>query len=224
MRINFKLLKVENNIHLKELVERYPQLSQVESEIAKAAECLITCFQKGGKLLICGNGGSSSDSDHIVGELMKGFEQKRRLTQKMKDELMAIDPERGKYLSEKLQQGLPAISLAAHSALITAVANDTDSDLIFAQQVTGYGNTGDVLIGISTSGNSQNIVDAIITAKSNGMIVIGLTGENGGKMRSYCDILINVPGTRTAFVQELHFPVYHALCMIVENAIFGNVN
>jgi D-sedoheptulose 7-phosphate isomerase len=213
---------VENYIHLKELVERYPQLSGVENEIAKAANCLIKCFQQGGKLLICGNGGSCSDSDHIVGELMKGFEQKRRLTRDMKNELLAIDPERGKYLSEMLQQGLPAISLTAHSALITAVANDTDCDLIYAQQVTGYGNKGDVLIGISTSGNSQNIIDAIITAKAKGMTVIGLTGENGGKMRSYCDFLINVPGTRTAFVQELHFPVYHVLCMIIENSFFGD--
>jgi D-sedoheptulose 7-phosphate isomerase len=222
MRINFNSSKMEDINHLKELTERYPQLLTVENEIDKAAQCLIKCFQKGGKLLVCGNGGSCSDSDHIVGELMKGFEQKRQLTETLKKGLMAIDSERGKYISEKLQQGLPAISLTAHSALITAVANDTDPDLIFAQQVEGYGNKGDVLIGISTSGNSQNVVDAIITAKAKGMLVIGLTGEKGGKIRSYCDILINVPETRTAFVQELHFPVYHALCRIVENALFGN--
>jgi phosphoheptose isomerase len=210
-----------NYIHITEMMERYPQLFSVENEIAKAAECLIKCFKEGGKLLVCGNGGSSSDSDHIVGELMKGFEQKRHLNESLKNGLMEFEGERGKYLSEKLQQGLPAISLAAHSALITAVGNDTDPDLIFAQQVVGYGNTGDVLIGISTSGNSQNVIDAIITAKVKGMVVIGLTGEKGGKMKSYCDILINVPGTRTRFIQELHLPVYHVLCMIVENSFFG---
>jgi D-sedoheptulose 7-phosphate isomerase len=213
---------MENINHLKELTGRYPQLLTVENKIDQAAQCLIKCFQQGRKLLVCGNGGSSSDSDHIVGELLKGFEQKRQLVENMKNELMTIDGERGKYLSEKLQQGLPAISLTAHSALITSIANDTDPDLIFAQQVIGYGSTGDVLIGISTSGNSQNIIDAIITAKAKGMVVIGLTGEKGGKMRSYCDILINVPGTRTAFVQELHLPVYHALCLIVEDSFFGN--
>jgi D-sedoheptulose 7-phosphate isomerase len=210
-----------NNTHLKELFERYPQLVLVEDQIAKSAECIINCFREGRKLLICGNGGSSSDSEHIVGELMKGFEHKRQIAKSLKNDLMEIDRERGKYLSGKLQQGLPAISLSAHSALITAVANDTDPDLIYAQQVIGYGNRGDVLIGISTSGNSRNIIDAIITAKAKGMIVIGLTGEIGGKMRSYCDILINVPGTRTAFVQELHFPVYHTLCLIVEDSLFG---
>lgn len=212
-----------NYIHIKELVDRYPKLSPVENEIAKAAECLIKCFQEGRKLLVCGNGGSSSDSDHIVSELMKGFEQKRQLVEKMKNELLEFGGERGGYLSEKLQQGLPAISLTAHTALITAVANDTDPDLIFAQQVVGYGNEGDVLIGISTSGNSQNVIDAIITAKAKGMVVIGLTGEKGGKMRSYCDILINVPGTRTAFIQELYLPVYHAICLVVENSFFGNI-
>ena len=211
-----------NFIHLKELTGRYPQLKKLENEIDKAAQCLIKCFQQGRKLLVCGDGGSSSDSDHIVGELMKSFEQKRQVVENLKNELITIDGKRGKYLSEKLQQGLPAISLTAHSALITAIANDTDPDLIFAQQVVGYGNTGDVLIGISTSGNSQNIIDAIITAKAKGMIVIGLTGEKGGKMRSYCDILINVPGTRTSFVQELHLPVYHALCLIVEKSFFEN--
>lgn len=212
---------MENNISLKELIRRYPQLFSVENEIQKAAECLIKCYQKSGKVLVCGNGGSCSDSDHIVGELMKSFEQKRPVGETIKNQLVELAGERGKYLSEKLQQGLPAISLTAHSALISAVANDTDADLIFAQQVVGYGNPGDVLIGISSSGNSQNVVDAIITAKAKGMIVIGLTGETGGKMKSYCDILINVPGKRTAFVQELHLPIYHTLCLIVENNFFG---
>ena len=194
----------------------------VESKIQEAADCLIRCYENGGKVLICGNGGSCSDSDHIVGELMKGFEHKRPIPESVKKSLNKIGGERGNYLSEKLQHGLPAISLTAHNALITAIANDTDADLIFAQQVVGYGNAGDVLIAISSSGNSQNILDAILIAKAKDLWVIGLTGDNGGKMGSVCDILINVPGTRTAFVQELHLPIYHTLCMMIENHFFGN--
>jgi D-sedoheptulose 7-phosphate isomerase len=194
----------------------------VKEEIQLAAECLIRCYQLGQKVLVCGNGGSCSDSDHIVGELMKGFEDKRPIGESLKTRLSDSGGERGIYLAGKLQQALPAISLTAHSALVTAVANDTDANLIFAQQVVGYGNEGDVLIAISSSGNSQNVVDAIITAKAKGMTVVGLTGETGGKMKSYCDILVNVAGTRTAFIQELHLPVYHTLCLMVENYFFGN--
>jgi len=211
-----------NHIFLEELIIRYPQIISVEGEIQKAAETIISCYEHGGKLLVCGNGGSCSDSDHIVGELMKGFENRRPIGNPLKDELAAFGGERGNYLAEKLQRSLPAISLTAHSALITAVANDTDANLIFAQQVVGYGNKGDILIAISSSGNSQNVIDAIIISKAKGMIVIGLTGETGGNMKSFCDILINVPGIRTAFVQELHLPVYHTLCLMVENYFFGN--
>lgn len=213
---------MKNYIQLNELVERYPQLMPVKENIGKAADSLIRCYLNGDKVLVCGNGGSSSDSDHIVGELMKGFEQKRNLVEKVRNELLHKGGERGKYLAEKLQQGLPAISLSAHSGLISAIANDTDADLIFAQQVIGYGNEGDVLLALSTSGNSQNILDAIITGKAKGLTVIGMTGETGGKMASLCDILINVPGKSTAQVQELHLPVYHVLCLIVETALFGN--
>ena len=213
---------MENNIYLEELIVRYPQLLPVGNEIQKAAECLITCYRQGRKVLVCGNGGSCSDSDHIVGELMKGFEQKRQIREDLRKQLFTYGGERGKYLSEKLQQGLPAISLTVHSALITAIANDIDADLVFAQQVVGYGNKGDVLVGISSSGNSQNVIDAIITAKAKGLVVIGLTGETGGKMKPWCDILINVPGMRTDYVQELHLPVYHTICLMVENSFFGN--
>lgn len=208
-------------IILDELLKRYPQLQVVCSEISKAGDALIRCYEQGGKVLVCGNGGSCSDSDHIVSELMKGFEHKRPVTEELKAHLKEIDGDRGAYLAEKLQHGLPAISLSAHSALITAVANDTDANLIFAQQVVGYGNIGDVLLAISSSGNSQNVIDALITAKAKGLTVIGLTGETGGEMNHFCDILINVPGTRTAFVQELHLPVYHTLCLMVENHFFG---
>jgi D-sedoheptulose 7-phosphate isomerase len=212
---------VDNNIYLKELTGRYPQLSPLTREIAKAAESLIKCFQNGGKLLICGNGGSCSDSGHIVGELMKSFEQKRPITEDLRKKLLTLESVRGQYLADKLQHGFPAIALTVNSDLITAVANDIDADLIFAQQVVGYGNPGDVLLAISTSGNSQNVLDAIITAKAKGLIVIGLTGETGGKMQSYCEILINVPGKSTTLIQELHLPVYHTLCRMIENAFFG---
>ena len=211
-----------NIIVLEDLIRRYPKLSPVKGEIKKAADCLINSYRHGGKVLICGSGGSCADSDHIVGELMKGCEHRRPLPESFIRQLSEFDRERGSYLAGKLQQGLPAISLTAHSALITAVANDTDGDLIYAQQVVGYGNAGDVLIGISTSGNSQKVIDAIITAKAKEMVVIGLTGESGGKMKTVCDILINVSETRTLFVQELHLPVYHTLCLMVENSFFGN--
>jgi D-sedoheptulose 7-phosphate isomerase len=210
-----------NDILLKDLILRYPQLSNIEEKILQSAESLISCYRQGGKVLVCGNGGSCSDSDHIVGELMKGFEQMRPVGEMMKERLLSIAGKRGKYLSEKLQLGLPAISLTANSALITAIGNDTDADLIFAQQVVGYGNAGDVLIAISSSGDAQNVLDAIFTAKSKGMVIIGLTGEKGGRMKLFCDILINVPGNRTAFIQELHLPVYHTLCLMVENTFFG---
>lgn len=211
-----------NNYQLLELlIMRYPQLEPLTEEVQRAADAMIKCYEQGKKILVCGNGGSCSDSDHIVGELMKGFENMRPVNQSMKNDLKEIAGERGTYLAGKLQQALPAISLTAHSALITAVANDTDASLIFAQQVMGYGNEGDVILGISSSGNSQNVIDALITAKAKNMTVIGLTGETGGRMKQFCDILINVPGRRTAFVQELHLPVYHTLCMIVENHFFG---
>ncbi len=207
---------------LDDLLKRYPLLDTVKNEILNAGQCLIDCYDNKGKVLVCGNGGSSSDSDHIVGELMKGFEHKRPVAESLKAQLTEFGGERGSYLAEKLQQALPAISLTAHNALITAVANDTDANLIFAQQVVGYGNVGDVLIAISSSGNSQNVLDAILTAKAKGLSVIGLTGETGGKMKSMCDILINVPGKRTASVQEFHLPVYHALCVMIETHFFGN--
>jgi D-sedoheptulose 7-phosphate isomerase len=207
---------------LNDLLKRYPQLTVVAAEIEKAGEALIKCYENGGKVLVCGNGGSCSDSDHIVGELMKGFEHNRPVTEGLKAQLKEVGGERGSYLAERLQHGLPAISLTAHNALITAVANDTDANLIFAQQVVGYGVEGDVLIAISSSGNSQNVLDAILTAKAKGLSVIGLTGETGGMMKTMCDTLINVPGKRTAAVQEFHLPVYHALCVMVETRFFGN--
>jgi D-sedoheptulose 7-phosphate isomerase len=206
---------------LLEMLNRYSQLAPLKEPIAKAAETLIKTFVNGGKVLVCGNGGSCSDADHIVGELMKSFEGRRPLSKPLQEKLKQLSPETGAMLAEKLQQGLPAISLTVHSALITAIANDISGEVIYAQQVVGFGNTGDVLIGISTSGNSQNVIDAMIVAKAKGLTTIGMTGETGGKMKEWSDILLNVPERRTAYVQELHLPVYHALCMMVEKEIFG---
>ncbi len=213
---------MNKNKFIELLLKRNSELTGLEVEIEKAGKAIIDSYENGGKLLVCGNGGSASDSDHIVGELMKSFEGKRPLNQTLKSNIENISGERGMYLSDKLQQGLPAISLTAHSALISAVANDIDADVVFAQQITGYGNPGDILIGMSTSGNSQNVIDALIVAKAKGLVTIGLTGKMGGRMKEFCDILINVPETRTAFVQELHLPVYHTLCMMVEDYFFKN--
>lgn len=206
---------------LDELLNRYTQLDYLENAVFDSVELLIKTFGNGGKVLVCGNGGSCSDADHIVGELMKSFEGKRPLNSDLQQKLSELSPERGKMLAEKLQQGLPAISLTVHQSLITAIANDIHGDLIYAQQVVGWGNPGDILIGLSTSGNSKNVIDALIVAKAKGMITIGMTGETGGKMKDWCDILLNVPETRTAYVQELHLPVYHAICMMIEKEIFG---
>lgn len=206
---------------LNQLVNRHEKLVHLKESISKAAELLIETYQNGGKVLVCGNGGSSADAGHIVGELMKSFEAKRPLNSDIQQKLTSQFGERGSLLSEKLQQGLPAISLSEHTSLITAISNDLGGDFIFAQQVAGYGNTGDVLLALSTSGNAQNVLDALMVAKVKGMKTIGMTGETGGKMKDLCDVLINVPATRTAYVQELHLPIYHALCMMVEKEIFG---
>lgn len=206
---------------LNQLVTRYEKLEYLKGAIEKAAQMMIETYRNGGKVLVCGNGGSSADAGHIVGELMKSFEAKRPLQPEFQQKLKSQFAERGNLLAEKLQQGLPAISLSEHTSLITAISNDLGGDFIFAQQVAGYGNPGDVLLALSTSGNARNVLDALMVAKAKGLKTIGMTGETGGKMKDLCDVLINVPETRTAYVQELHLPVYHALCMMVEKEIFG---
>jgi phosphoheptose isomerase len=206
---------------LNQLCNRYPLLNSVKDSIRKAAQIIIDSYSSGGKLIVCGNGGSCSDSDHFVGELMKCFELKRPVKKDFSDKLADISSERGKYLAQKLECGLPAISLCSHTSLTTAISNDVGPDLIFAQQVLGYGRENDVLLGISTSGNSQNVIDACITARAMNIKVIGLTGSAGGKMKEFCNILLNVPEKQTAPVQELHLPVMHVLCRIIENYFFG---
>ena len=207
---------------LNQLFTRYEKLANLNEPIRRAAEMMVSTYQNGGKVLVCGNGGSSADAGHIVGELMKSFEAKRPLQAEVQQKLKSRFGERGNLLAEKLQQGLPAISLSEHTSLITAISNDLGGDFIFAQQVAGYGNPGDVLLSMSTSGNALNIIDALMVAKAKGVKTIGMTGETGGKMKDFCEVLINVPETRTAHVQELHLPVYHTLCLMIEKELFGN--
>jgi len=215
---------MDTNKIIEDLLRRHPALETIRDEVEQACVAIINSYEEGGKVLTCGNGGSAADADHIVGELMKSFEGRRPLDESLWRDLTEVDPSRGAFLAEKLQTGLPAISLNAHTALITAVANDIDPALIFAQQVAAYGREEDILLALTTSGNSRNVVDAAITAKAMGMTVIGMTGEGGGKLKEFSDVLIAVPARRTAEVQEYHLPVYHVLCKAVEEAFFGTTN
>ncbi len=208
-------------IHLNHLIDRYPKLIVCREDIVKAYEYLEVAYSNGRKLLVSGNGGSASDSEHIVGELMKEFRLKRKVYADQADNLREIDPEMGTVLAENLQGALPAICLTGHSALTTAFMNDANADLIFAQQVNGYGKPGDVYLGISTSGNSKNVLYAAITAKSKGLKVIGLTGAKDNKLMKFADVCIRIPETETYKIQELHLPVYHSLCLMLEDRFFG---
>ena len=205
---------------LDELIVRYPELSSCREEIWKAYKILENCFSNGGKLLVAGNGGSAADSEHIVGELMKGFKSPRVLNKEYQEKLKNIDPDLGKVLAENLQGALPSIALDGHSALSTAYMNDCEPLLCFAQQVNGYGNQNDVFLGISTSGNSKNIIYAAITAKAKGMKVIGLTGKKESKLSEIADVCIQVPENETYKVQELHLPIYHCLCLMLEKVFY----
>lgn len=214
-------MEKELEIHLDQLIERYPQLIVCREEIIEAYEILESAYNHGRKLLVSGNGGSASDSEHIVGELMKEFRLKRKVYANQAESLRQIDMEMGKVLAENLQGALPAICLTGHSALSTAFMNDSNADLIFAQQVNGYGKPGDVYLGISTSGNSKNVLYAAITAKSKGLKVIGLSGEKVNKLMTFADVCIRVPESETYKIQELHLPVYHCLCLMLEEKFFG---
>lgn len=205
------------NKYLSELVERYPILESNVEAIFRVYEIMVHCFENGGKLLVAGNGGSASDADHIVGELMKGFRLPRKISEELNCEMSRIDNRMGKELSQKLQGALPAIALHNHGSLNTAFLNDVDGKMCFAQQIMGYGKASDVFIAISTSGNSQNIIYAAITAKAKDLKVIGLTGADGGRLSSLADEIIAVKSNVTHIVQELHLPVYHCLCLMVED-------
>ncbi len=202
------------------LLKRFPELNELKSEIEQARDLIIASYENKGKLLVCGNGGSAADSEHITGELLKGFLKKRPLPQLEKDVLTKLDPENGAYIANNLQCSLPAFSLVNMVSLSTAFANDQAPDLVFAQITHGVGLKGDILIAISTSGNSKNVLYAITTAKARGMKIIGLTGKSGGAMKKHCDVCINVPSDSTPDIQELHLPVYHYLCASVEERFF----
>lgn len=203
------------------LIGRYPCLAVAKKDIFEAYQILGYSYTHGCKLLVCGNGGSAADSEHIVGELMKGFKSPRKLDEDAREALLKTDPEMGKVLGEHLQGTLPAIALDGHPALNTAYMNDCEPLLCFAQQVNGYGRPGDVLLGISTSGNSKNVLYATVTARAKGMKTIGLTGARESKLSSLADVCIRVPETETYKVQELHLPVYHCLCLMLEERFFG---
>lgn len=203
------------------LLDRYPELKNQKDNIISAYKILEKSYANGGKLLVAGNGGSAADSEHIVGELMKGFENPRILPQQYKQKLESIDSEMGKVLADNLQGGLPAIALDGHLALSTAYMNDCEPLLCFAQQVNGFGKEKDVFLGISTSGNSKNIIYAAIVAKAKGMKVIGLTGAKESKLSEIADVTVRSSQTRTYMIQEHHLPIYHCLCLMLEDRFFG---
>ena len=205
---------------LNELLKRYPVLTACAAEIEAARDALIASYEAGGKVLLCGNGGSASDSDHIVGELMKGFLKKRPLSEEKKAMMKAASPALTDETLAKLQVGLPAVSLPSIAGLNSAFCNDVDPELIYAQSVLGLARTGDILIALSTSGTAKNVAHAVAVAKALGVIVIGLTGEGGGTLAREADIVIRVPERETFKVQELHLPVYHYLCAAVEAYFF----
>jgi D-sedoheptulose 7-phosphate isomerase len=192
-----------------------------DEAVAQTIAALISCYQRQGKLLVCGNGGSAADAEHIVGEMMKGFCLHRRLSDNDKARLASVAGDDTELLATKLQYGLAALSLVSQSALITATANDQDGQLIFAQQVWGIGLAGDVLLAISTSGNSQNVLLAAKVARAKNILVVGLTGASGGRLAEICDIAIKVPSDQVAEIQEMHLPIYHHICASVEANFFA---
>ncbi len=204
-----------------ELFKRYPALAPLEQQIADAYAMMRACYDAGGKLLVCGNGGSAADSEHIVGELMKGFLSKRPLSQAEKNRFAAVED--GNYLSNRLQGALPAVALTSQTSLLSAFANDIAPDMVYAQQVWGYARkTPDVLIALSTSGNSANIVNAVKTAAALNRKSIGITGKENSLLSSLCNICIQLPESETFKIQELTQPVYHCLCAMLEEYYFDN--
>lgn len=207
---------------MEELLRRYPALKECQTAIEAAEKQLIETFSAGKKLLLCGNGGSCADCDHIVGELMKGFLSRRPLDEAQKAQMRTRAPQLSEETLCRLQRAVPAISLPAFTALNTAFCNDVDPGLLFAQPLMGLGQPGDLLMCLSTSGNSANVVEAALTARGLGLSTLGLTGQRGGRLKEICDVCICVPETETFKVQELHLPVYHYLCAQVEKAFFGD--
>ena len=195
-----------------------------EGEIAAARELMLATYRQGGKILVLGNGGSAADADHIVGELMKGFLLRRPMTEEEGAAFTSALGEEGAGLASKLQRGIPAISLPAQSAVLSAYANDVDPALVYAQLVYGYGKKGDLVIALSTSGNSKNAVEAVKTARALGIATLGFTGEKESALSRLCDVTLRAPSCETYRVQEYHLPLYHYLCAAVEEALFGPEN
>ena len=209
--------------HIDLLISRYPALGEVRDDIISAYLIMEECYEHDGKLLIAGNGGSAADSEHIAGELMKRFKTPRPVTAEFAEKLKSVDPERGEKLAKNLERGLMAIPLVAHEALSTAYINDVDGLGVFAQQLFGFGRPGDVFIGISTSGNSKNVMLATVVARALGIKVIGLTGSKGGELATAADVCIKAPSDETYMIQEYHLPIYHCLCLMLEDKFFGEV-
>lgn len=207
--------------HIDLLIERYPELSICRHQIIEAYKIMKECFVNDGKLLIAGNGGSAADSEHIAGELMKRFKTPRPVSAEFAQKLVSIDPVRGENLARNLERGLMAIPLVAHEALTTAYINDVDGLGVFAQQLFGFGRAGDVFLGISTSGNSKNVMSATVVARALGIKVIGLTGAQGGELASVADVCVQAPSNETYMIQELHLPIYHCWCLMLEEYFFG---
>ncbi len=211
---------VEKELDL--LISRYPALSECRDDIEAAFIDMCDAYDHHKKLLIAGNGGSAADSEHIAGELMKRFKITRPIDQEFADKLMKIDPERGERQAKNLEKPLRAVPLTSHISITTAYMNDADATGVFAQQMLGFGDEGDVFLAISTSRNSENIISACVVAKAMGIRIIGLTGEKESKLSKCADICIRVPETETFKIQELHLPVYHALCLMLESNYFGD--
>ena len=207
--------------NLEILIERYPVLAVCKDDVKKAIEVMIASYENGGKVLLCGNGGSCADCDHIVGELMKGFLKKRPMSKEQKDAMIGACKELDEDLLSKLQCGLPAISLPSITALGSAFNNDVDPELTYAQAAFALGKSGDVFVGLSTSGNAKNVFAAAKVAKAMGMTVISFTGMGGGRLATVADVAIKVPETETYKIQELHLPVYHTICADVEEYFFS---
>jgi phosphoheptose isomerase len=201
------------------LIRKYPELKPSRQDIEKGCKVIIRAFSKGRRLLLCGNGGSAADCEHISGEFLKGFMSKRPLPAAAKKELTRRFGKEGRFLAGHLQVGFAALPLVNFSSLLTAFANDVAPRLCFAQMVNAVGVRGDVFLGISTSGNAENVIYAAMTAKARGLLTVALTGADGGRLKNYCDIVIRTPGTNAPTVQEYHLPVYHAMCMEIERRL-----
>jgi phosphoheptose isomerase len=205
-----------------DLIQRYPDLTGCLADIRHMAGVMKAAYHQDGKLLVCGNGGSAADSEHIVGELMKGYRLPRTVPAELRQRLVKAWPDEGDYLADHLQGALPAISLVSQTALMTAFMNDVDPAMLFAQQVYGYGRPGDVILGLSTSGNSPNVIHAMRVGQALGLHCIGLTGSAGGVMPAVCEVTVRVPYERTSDIQERHFAIYHALCADLEEEFFSS--